>query len=92
MTITIDCNRRIRKLSIEFDDFDDDKESDRYIPKESKTQKVERVEKSQKRESLLDTSENFDSKYASQEVIEKPKIEEKERPVLVCDEMQNMAF
>lgn len=92
VTITIQCDRRIRKLNIEFTDGEYDQgdepeiefhQSNSNIPKNSKKQKVP--------QKLLSVDDETTPDIA-QEVIEKPVIEDVERPVKVAEDMQNLSF
>ena len=94
MFIKIECDKRIKRLNIEFDDgFEteiDGYDSKEEIKKEFfQKEKVNR--KSIKNEPKLNTSDDFET-IVPNEVVEKPVIEEKERAPLVAQEMQNLEF
>ena len=93
MKITIDCDRRIRKLNIEFaDEYDEPSEMEFSETSQiSKAKKVPNTPNTPKKEKAI-SFEIDEAPEAIQEVIEKPIIEEKERTPLVAGEMQNLEF
>jgi hypothetical protein len=87
--ITIDCDRRIKKLKIEFaDEYDEPSEMEFSEPSET-SHKSKKVPSTPKKEKAI-SFEIDEARDAIQEVIEKPIIEEKERTPLVVGEMQNL--
>lgn len=94
MFLKIECNRKIKKLNIVFDGDDDCEiglEEETPIKTVSKSKAdAPKVEKPKQQKQFLDTS-TVDNEITS-EVVVKPVIEEKERPVLVASEMQKMEF
>jgi hypothetical protein len=82
--ITIDCDRRIKKLNIEFaDEYDEPSEMEFYETSETS-------QKSKKEKAI--SFETDEAHEVIQGVIEKPTIEEKQRTPLVAGEMQNLEF
>jgi hypothetical protein len=80
--ITIDCDRRIKKLKIEFaDEYDE--------PSEMEFSETSETSHKSKKEKAI-SFETDETSQVHQEVIEKPIIEEKERTPLVVGEMQNL--
>jgi hypothetical protein len=91
MVIKIECDRRIRKLNIEFDD--EFSESD--VGFSEFTEYSEKPKKKSNAVPKKDKAISFDTEEQTEvthEVIEKPTIEEKERAPLVAGEMQNLEF
>jgi hypothetical protein len=92
--ITIDCDRRIKKLNIEFaDEYDEPSEMEFYETSETsqKSKKVPNTPNTPKKEKAI-SFETDEAHEVIQGVIEKPTIEEKERTPLVAGEMQNLEF
>lgn len=102
MVIKIECDRRIRKLNIEFGDseddceiiYDEEVEDTGNTPKSKKTHRHKESRPSEPKGALLNLEEDYttDVSSISQEVIEKPQIEDKERSPQVAQEMQNLEF
>jgi hypothetical protein len=93
--ITIDCDRRIRKLNIEFsDEYDEPSEMEFSETSETsqKSKKVPNTLNTQPKKEKAVSFEIDEAHEVIQDVIEKPIIEEKERTPLVAGEMQNLEF
>jgi len=91
MTIKIECDKRIKKVNIEFyDGFDGfDKEDDKI----QQTKQIVKSDKRKTNEKLLDLDDDIQqTQHIQQEIIEKPEIEELQREPLVAQEMQKLEF
>lgn len=97
--LLIECTKDIDELSINFsdgtstivggDDNSPKKHAKKTPPKKIKEQ--QKVESSaHKKEEYLDLDADFGG--VSQDVVQKPVIDDKERPVKIADELQNMDF
>ena len=94
MVIRIECDKKIKRLNIEFDDgYETDIEETEILREQVKKDLFPKEKKStyRKSEPKLDTSEDHQTDI-NQEVVEKPVIEEKERAPMVAQEMQNLEF
>jgi len=98
MIIRIECDKRIRKLNIEFaddgstsssEDFEFESCSD--VQAKESSPKPQKPPKPKKPEKLLSLDDS-DILEVEQEVIEIPQIEDKERAPLVSEDMQNLTF
>jgi hypothetical protein len=91
MVIRIECDRRIRKLNIEFDD--EFQESD--VGFSEFTECSDKPKKKSNTVSKKEKAISFETEEPNEvthEVLEKPTIEEKERVPMVAGEMQNLEF
>ena len=101
MVIKIECDRRIRKLNIEFDSinegeceivYDEPRQADHPTKGVGNVQKnSKQTSHKAKKEEFLSLDEDY-SGTLSTELVEKPIIEDKEREPAVAKEMQNLEF
>jgi hypothetical protein len=86
--LNIECTKDIDRLVIDFTDG-----TSSVVESKPKPQKVNQPKASTPkvpREQLLDVDADYSS--IQQEVVEKPVIESKQRPVKVAEELQNFDF
>ncbi len=96
MIIKIECDKRIKKVNIEFyDGFETESDEIQTIKSESQhVQQLQQTKKPQKHrsnEKVLNTSDDFITEV-NQEIIEKPEVVFTEREPLVAQEMQKLEF
>lgn len=90
MKITIECDRQIKKLNIEFTDGDGEFEEPEFEI-HTKTSKHKEPKAHKSKEKLLSLDDE-PLPEVEQEILEKPQIEDTHREPLVAGEMQNLEF
>jgi len=91
MTIKIECDKRIKKVNIEFYDGFDEELDDKI--QQTQTKQIVKDVKRKTNEKLLDLDDDIQqTQHIQQEIIEKPEIEELQREPLVAQEMQKLEF
>lgn len=96
MVIKIECDKRIKKVNIEFyDGFETEHDEIQTIKSESQhvqhAQQIKKPQKQRSNEKVLNTSDDFITEV-NQEIIEKPEVVFTEREPLVAQEMQKLEF
>ena len=88
--LVIECSKDIDNLSINFSDgtsvVTESKPKELIEPKEQKPKEIKKTER-KPLDTYLDTEDDYE---VQQEVVQKPFIQEIERPAKVSDELQNL--
>ncbi len=88
--LVIECSKDIDNLSINFSDgtsvVTESKPKELKEPKEQKPKEIKKTER-KALDTYLDTEDDYE---LQQEVVQKPFIQEIERPAKVSDELQNL--